>query len=353
MPQYFDAYHNQGILLSQSKEHEKAIESFRTGLRFAPDHAGILYDLGLAYSRAGKLDDAIRTYRRTIEVNPKDARAWNNMGTDLLDLGKLDDASSAYRSALQINPRHALAVNGLGVVENRRKNWPEAIRYYGLALDIEPERPLFLGNFVNACLSGNELESGLRTLQTLVDRLPDSTRIRFHLGSLHFNNRAYELAIGDFNEVVHRDSAYARAYLMRGLCRMMKDQWAQATADLAEAVKHSPKDIYNQLIQWVVHARHGDKDRCSAVASAVTAVAVDDEWGNSLAKYIAGQLSKDSLLEAAQNDEKRCEGYFYIAESIRLEQGPEAARSWYEKCVQTEVRYFLEYRLALWETIER
>lgn len=349
VPQYFDAYRNRGILLSKTGEHEKAIESFRAGLVFSPDNPDILYDLGLAYSRSRKLEDAVRTYRRTVEVNPKDARAWNNMGNDLLDLGKLDEAERALHSALGVNPRHALAINNLGALEKRRGNWKGAIQYYSQALELEPDKPLFLDNYVAACLYTDDIDSGLERLSVLVARVPESAPTRFSRAALYFRKGAFDSAIDDLNQVLQQNPAHIGGYQERGLCRMMKKEWSGAESDFAEVVTRDPKNNYGRLFLWVVHARQGHKERCSQVAEEAATASIDDPWAKNLGRYIADQLPRESLLAEAKNGEQRCEAYFYIGERIRLDESTEVAVPWYEKCADTNVRHFIEHQLALWE----
>ena len=96
------AHYNLGIVLSEQREADQAIEHYRQAVALRPDYAEAHYNLGRLLVEKGQLNDAIAHYERAATINPADAEAQNNLGVTLFGIGRADDAIAHYQKALEI-----------------------------------------------------------------------------------------------------------------------------------------------------------------------------------------------------------------------------------------------------------
>jgi tetratricopeptide (TPR) repeat protein len=80
----------------------------------------------------------------------RESEAWFQKGLDAEEAGApIDLAVEAYRKALELNPAAAGALVNLGTIFYRRKNFPEAEKYYVQAVVADPSYPLAEFNLGN------------------------------------------------------------------------------------------------------------------------------------------------------------------------------------------------------------
>lgn len=82
-----------------------------------------------------------------LELNPSYSETYYNIGCVYKDMGQRDLEIVEYQKCLQMNPQHAKCYNNTGVVMNEiKQNFPEALKNFELAVQYDPENPLYLCN---------------------------------------------------------------------------------------------------------------------------------------------------------------------------------------------------------------
>ncbi len=77
-----------------------------------------------------------------------------------------------------------------------------------------------------------------------------------------------------------------------------------------------------------------------------------NDWVSKIALFLKGNITENELLKASFNENNEinngqlCEGYFYIGMTHKFKGNPEKAKSCFEKCVETDLKDFVEYNLA-------
>jgi len=150
--------HNLGETYRRAGQMDKAIALYQAALtqkeaklgKDDPLVATSLNDLALLYNQAKRFDEAIPLLRRAVALRkplgPDDhvlGRTLQNLGDALGATGKLDEAEKAYLEALRIaqaqkpvdRPGIGTTGNALGNLYQLRKRFPEAERYYRMALE--------------------------------------------------------------------------------------------------------------------------------------------------------------------------------------------------------------------------
>lgn len=91
--------------------------------------------------KAGNYDKAIELNHKAITLEPDMGAAWNNLGLDLMRRGNPDDfvdAAQAFKKAADLMVTDDRPYQNLGVLYHERGFADEALRYFALALDRNP-----------------------------------------------------------------------------------------------------------------------------------------------------------------------------------------------------------------------
>lgn len=83
-------------------------------------------------------DDAIEFYKRSIMVYRDFPASWNNLGALLMDRGKYLEARECFQIAAQLSPTDPRPLANLGALYAKQSWLDEAARYYGQALERNP-----------------------------------------------------------------------------------------------------------------------------------------------------------------------------------------------------------------------
>jgi tetratricopeptide (TPR) repeat protein len=117
-PNQPDAFHLLGVLDSQVRKHEIAVEFIGKAISLQGNVASFHNNLGEAYRALRRIPEAEACFRQALELKPDFAEAHNNLGNTLKGQGKLDLAVACYRWALELKPDYAEAHSNLGIALN-------------------------------------------------------------------------------------------------------------------------------------------------------------------------------------------------------------------------------------------
>jgi tetratricopeptide (TPR) repeat protein len=92
----------------------------------------------------------IRIADRVLEIDPEDVDALYLQLEVLKKLNHLKELETSCYKLLQIDPNHIMTYNMLGVIYQKRQRWSESIKFFKMALSIDPN---FLGANVSLNIS--------------------------------------------------------------------------------------------------------------------------------------------------------------------------------------------------------
>ncbi|MDD5089831.1 MAG: tetratricopeptide repeat protein [Candidatus Wallbacteria bacterium] len=126
---------------------------------------------------------AYRKMAEHLKSNPKDGEGYHLLGYALEKLGHVDKAEIAYKKALELAPELPDPMNNLAslYLESNR-NIEEAITLVHRALAARPDDPSFLDTQALSLYRQDRHREALDILQKLIDKLPDSPALFYHLG---------------------------------------------------------------------------------------------------------------------------------------------------------------------------
>ena len=174
----------------------------------------------------------------------------------------------------------------------------------------------------------------------------------------------YEGAEADYSRVIEilgpESPSSAWVFYHRGTLNWMLNRPEKADADYASAFRLLTFPTYANARRFLILqdlGRPSGADSCLAVARRTLE---NQPWLGQILNCLAGELSPNDLVAAAENPGQRCEAAYYAAEMNRLQGDIDKANELYRDClaqgVQTDPNLFWEpmseYELARWRLDE-
>lgn len=120
-----------------------AFEYFIAALKLRPKSAEVYFSRAVFEQQMKLYKAALMDYRRVIDLDPKNYLSYYNVGYLNYENGMLDEALRNWNQCTLMNPDYANAFYMKGLVYEERKNFRDASLQFQVALDLQPENPLF------------------------------------------------------------------------------------------------------------------------------------------------------------------------------------------------------------------
>ena len=199
-PNYFSAHLGLGSVYARMGQIEQAIDSFHQAIRTRksvtgePDYPLARLNLGEIHGRLGKFADAIRELSLAVEHDPSMILGHYNLGLAHLMAGNLDAAEQALSVSLTLNPSFEPALFKLARVTQDKGQWERSTRQFKKFLEVK-------GADANAYyqIGWNYQHDEKRTeavkyYELALSLQPDFVNARINLGRIHLISQKPDLA---------------------------------------------------------------------------------------------------------------------------------------------------------------
>jgi tetratricopeptide (TPR) repeat protein/Zn-dependent protease len=271
---------------------------------------------GLAKLASGDYAAAISNFDQAIALRPRDAVVLINRGYAKFATRDFDGALPDLTQGINLKGGDRFGYYIRGLAKAAKGQFREAIADYDLALPLKTDDP-------NVYMSRGDAEA----------RVGDANA-----------------ALRDLDRSISLDAKPAGSWWIRGLAKDLLGDFAGAAKDYETAAKLAPgADIVR--FRWSIALRHQHlDDRQVGLEAAVPKIG--DPWAKAIALYLTGRLSEKELLldgdKGAAETRRRheCQALYYIGMIHLLENEPDAARVFFKKAVDLDIRVLSEFALA-------
>lgn len=272
-PGFIDARLLLAGLYAEGGEPENALAEYRTIRVSHPHHEETAVYEAQVLADMGRGEEAAKSLRAFTKTHPKAVVGWFYLGKAEQQLEHFNAAETAYRKALEVKPGFGLAALALGYLyETQGKNTPALEVYRSLYLEsqdtaaagrmvtilLKTERfaeaipyleflrnsdPQDLNTQVKLGLVQMELhqnEQAVRTFQGILDKNPESDRVRFYLGSLYEEGADAEAAISQYRLITVSSKFYDDSVLRTAHLLNQKGRATEAREALLQGMERSP-----------------------------------------------------------------------------------------------------------------
>lgn len=174
-----------------------------------------------------KVDDAIQILQTILVSSPGSSEALRYLALSYVQKKQYEDAIFTFKKALSIDNNPILSMNLANVYKIIGKS-QDAIRYYELAIDINPKYAKAHNNLAGLYADLNQYNKSLYHYKEALHADPGFTLAHLNLGILFFRNQEIQPAIMQFNNVLAIDESNVTALFYLGLINLAKDNLVEA-----------------------------------------------------------------------------------------------------------------------------
>jgi Flp pilus assembly protein TadD len=164
-----------------------------------PDNPRARLNYGVDLSLARRDTEAEQQLREAVRLKETSAAAHGNLGSVLCRLGRLDEGVPHLERALALDPDYTTAYGNLGEAYGALGQRALAAKYFGLAVNTEPDRPFLLNRL--AWLLATSPEDAVRNGAKAVEVGERAVRLTFRQDTMSLDTLAAAYAeTGRFTE---------------------------------------------------------------------------------------------------------------------------------------------------------
>lgn len=229
-----------------------------------------------------------------------------------------------------------------------------ALQDFDTAVRLAPSDVGYLGERGSLHLRRGSTDQALADFQTAAQQAPNNPLPQSWLAWAYVDKGDYARAVDLASRVIQMRPNEPVGYFDRGVFQLYLGRFAEATADLDQAVQLAPRNANAVLLAHVARARAGAAD---PTLLAQRARALDlGRWPGPLLRMFLGELSPEQALQAAGREGDRqgrmAEANYYVGEYYLISGQPQYAAELFRRAVDTNRRDMLEH-LAAWTELNR
>lgn len=131
-----DALNLRGMVYYEIKDYDSAIKAYESLLELNSRSDLAWYSLAVCYQAKCNYDKALRCYQKAVEINPEYLDALNNLGLLYVDLKKNEEAEKCYNKALDTDPEYYNTITNLGALKINTDRIQEGVDLFDRALSV-------------------------------------------------------------------------------------------------------------------------------------------------------------------------------------------------------------------------
>lgn len=231
-------YYKGKLFLSQQKYSqalpwlEKALTNYRGEFCFPCIHL----DLGTAYYRTNQIDKAFFHVQKALEYDSTNYKYLATMANLCGSVGKDEEAVKYYKMALNIEPNVPLIYYNIGVVYRKNKEYLNALEYFNKAAQMDSMDYRYVSGIGEVYMEMNKAEAALPHFLKSIKLNSKSGKSHWDIGRAYFALNNLEEAKRSFEAAILLDPGYVNSYYDLAKLYSHLQQFEQAFDNLDQAI---------------------------------------------------------------------------------------------------------------------
>jgi tetratricopeptide (TPR) repeat protein len=196
-----------GVCYTELRMADRAESDLRHALRTcraAKDSAVVYVDLSAAYCTVQAYRKALNVLDTALMLDPDDYGAQVNQANCLEWVGRWPEAKALYKDLHERHPMDMAILNNLGFSCSRNNEHDEALHWFALAQELEPDNPLVLNNLGYAQLMTGDVRSAQRNVERSIKLRPGNAYAYRNLALIQLRNGDSEAACTAMEDALRR-----------------------------------------------------------------------------------------------------------------------------------------------------
>lgn len=189
-----------------------------------------------------KVDAAIDSLQEILSINPDAVDALRYLALAYVQKKQYEKAICSFELAISLDNHPILNMN-LGNVYKLLNNYSAAIKYYEVAIQINPKYAKAHNNLAGLYAELNEYKKSLYHYKEALHADPSFTLAHLNLGILLFKNQEIEPAVTQFNNVLAIDERNLTAFFYLGLINLAQENLLKSLDFFQEVLQINPEHV--------------------------------------------------------------------------------------------------------------
>jgi predicted O-linked N-acetylglucosamine transferase (SPINDLY family) len=239
-PYFAPCYNNIGLVFFELNRFNDAIENFDKAIKLESNYLDAHFNKGNSLLELKKFDDAIICFNQVIEINPNFAEACCNKGIAFQSLKQFDAAIISYDKAILINPNFAEAHFNKGNALKALKHFDAAIISYDKAIILNPNFADAHHNKGNTLRALKRLDAAIVCYDQVIILKPDFAEAYCDKANVFLDLKEFDAAIAGYDKAIILKPDFAEAYFNKGNAFLELKQFDEAIASYDQAIIIKP-----------------------------------------------------------------------------------------------------------------
>lgn len=237
-------------VLQLQRKSAEAVSLLEAEVKAKPDRAQLRQQLAEAHLAAGKPEAALEQYREIVAHDDAAVTPRLLMGYVLMALNRNGEAASVLSQAMQKEPKNAKALFLYAQSLERQNKTAEALAGYRQVLAVEPSNALAQNNIAFLLAdTGGDLNEAQQLASRAMQASNNAPVFMDTLGYIYLKQRKTDLALQTFQSLVQKDPENSTYRFHLGLAMAEKGQRAEARDEMEKALRRSQDPQERQKIQ--------------------------------------------------------------------------------------------------------
>lgn len=344
---------NRAQQLLKSRQYEQAADILKQVIARQPDSAVAHSHLAIALVRVGRAKEALAFAQRAIELDPNYAFSYLVLGEANQAMNRFDEAIEAVKRAIQINPEYFDAYGVLGSLYGQTKRYEESLVAFNHALHLESKNADVYNGLGIAYYRLGRHEEAIKAVTEAVNLNPNFANAYINLGNWYNELGRYEEAIDAFTNVTRIAPKFAYAYFSRSLLNLYLGRGDLAGDDaktfLSLGEWSRERAPYMAIVGALGYMKAGRGDDASKLLELAHKRLNASAWPYPIVAYLRKEISKDSLLSLATDNDKMTEARTYMGLALAATGERQEALKQLQWVKENGNKSFVEFPAALME----
>jgi tetratricopeptide (TPR) repeat protein len=253
-PKVFAEAIRRGDASWQAGQLDRAVYFYVLALERSPQDAPTLAKIGAIEEGRKNIPLAQKAFEMAHAAQPDEPRIAERLGWLYLQQAQFDNAADVFSQILALCPQRARALDGMGEIFRARANYPESIRYFDAAIQVdEADAASVLTHRGYAKLLAGDLPGAGSDLRRVLNTTPRPDAWRY-LAELQTREHDSAAAMDSLLKIMDA----ARAYNEIGVVLMSMNDFRAAAHHFSEAITASPawyEEAHKNLARANEHLR--------------------------------------------------------------------------------------------------
>lgn len=315
-----DGYYNRALAYRDKHDYKDAEADIQRDLSIKPHDAVTLWLSGEIDRGLGNYDKAIADYQASLAAKPDRISSYGGLATTYEAVRKYDLGIEAASKAISLDPKYEFGYWIRARLYQDKLDMADAIRDEDSAIQLSPKESVLYTSQADNYEYLGEWDKAYADLEKAIQIDPNNGYVYSSRAAAEWLQGAGDgdKAMADANKALLLFPKDYPALRQKAMIELARKHYAEAGDDMAEAVNGEPSYYYGVLWLHIIRSHAGIKDRDELMHNmAHLDLTV---WPGPVLNFYAGGITKAQLLsqvethDPAQNEIRKCESTFYIAE---------------------------------------